>query len=67
MAKVRRYTRGVNVMLPEEIFRLLEDRANRERKSLSEITREIVLYAIKSLGWDKEIKKEEQFNMGAEP
>ena len=54
MAKVRRYTRGVNVMLPEEIFRLLEDRANRERKSLSEITRELVLYAISSLGWDKE-------------
>jgi len=66
MAKIRRYTRGVNVMLPEEVFKLLEDRANRERKSLSEITRELVLYAIRSLGWDKELK-EEQFNMEVEP
>jgi len=65
MAKVRRYTRGVNVMLPEEVFRLLEDRANRERKSLSEITRGLVLYAIKQLGWGKE--QEQNQTLEVEP
>ena len=64
--RVKRYTKSLTALVPESIYEIIMKKAQEREATISEIARELILYAVSSLGWDKELK-EEQTNMEGEP
>ena len=52
--RVKRFTKSLTAIVPEETYQIVLRKAEERDATISEITRELVLYAISSLGWDKE-------------